>query len=178
LRSCPEFGSPSSLLERERGLLKISTSPSTEEPVQNHRFATELWVPRALALLRIVTGYLFLLHGSAKLLGFPHAAGSSTVPVMSLIGVAGLLELIGGALIVLGLFVRPVAFVLSGEMAIAYFTAHASAATVLFPLLNRGDAAVLYCFVFLFLAAAGGGAWSVDAMRRARAGPTLTTPAA
>ena len=142
----------------------------------NHRFPTEIWVPRALALLRIVTGYLFLLHGSAKLLGFPQAAGSSTVSVMSLIGVAGLLELIGGALIVLGLFVRPVAFVLSGEMAIAYFTAHASPTTVLFPLLNRGDAAVLYCFVFLFLAAAGGGAWSLDAMRRARAGPTLTTP--
>jgi len=133
--------------------------------VPNHRFATEIWVPRALALLRIVTGYLFLLHGSAKLLGFPQAAGSSTVSVMSLIGVAGLLELIGGALIVLGLFVRPVAFVLSGEMAIAYFTAHATQGNPLLPMLNQGEAAVLYCFIFLFLAAAGAGAWSLDGAR-------------
>jgi len=157
---------------RARRLPKNPASILTEETVPNRSFPTELWTPRALAVLRIVTGYLFLLHGSAKLLGFPHGAGSGTVSLMSLIGAAGLLELIGGALIVVGLWVRPTAFVLSGEMAVAYFAAHASPATVLFPLLNRGDAAVLYCFVFLFLAAAGGGAWGLDAVRRARAAPT------
>jgi len=140
--------------------------------VPDRNLSPELWTPRALAVLRIVTGYLFLLHGSAKLLGFPAGAGSATVSLMSLIGLAGLLELIGGALVVVGLFVRPTAFVLSGEMAVAYFAAHAAPANFLFPLLNRGDAAVLYCFVFLFLAAAGGGAWTLDAVRRTRAGPT------
>jgi putative oxidoreductase len=148
-----------------------------EEPVPNRNFSPELWAPRALAALRIVTGYLFLLHGSAKLLGFPAAAGSGHVSLMSMIGLAGLLELVGGALVVVGLFVRPTAFVLSGEMAVAYFAAHASPANFLFPLLNRGDTAVLYCFIFLFLAAAGGGAWTLDAMRRTRAGPTSAHPA-
>ena len=131
--------------------------------------ALEPWVPRALALLRIVAGYLLLQHGSAKLLGFPHVAMFDHLSVASLIGVAGILELVGGALLLIGLFVRPVAFVLSGEMAIAYIMAHASKGYLLLPMLNQGELAVLYCFVFLFLAAAGGGTWSLDAMRGAPA---------
>ena len=136
----------------------------------NHTEFFEVWTPRALAALRIVTGYLFLQHGTAKLLGYPHVAMFDTLAVFSLIGVAGILESIGGALLIVGLFVRPVAFVLSGEMAVAYFIAHATHGDVLFPMLNRGEAAVVYCFAFLFMATAGGGAWSVDSLRRSRAG--------
>lgn len=128
------------------------------------------WAPRALALLRIVSGYLFLLHGSAKLLGFPHVAMFDKLQLASLMGVAGVLELVGGVLLVIGLFTRPTAFVLSGQMAVAYFMAHASQGNALFPLLNGGEAAVLFCFIFLYLAAAGGGVWSVDAARRSSAG--------
>src|SRR5690242_13999920 len=136
--------------------------------MSNTRLSPDLWAPRAHALLRIVTGYLFLLHGSAKLLGFPHVPSFDHLSLASLIGVAGVLELVGGTLVFLGLFVRPVAFLLSGEMAVGYFMAHASKGNPLFPLLNQGDAAVLYCFIFLFLAAAGAGIWSVDSMRRGR----------
>jgi putative oxidoreductase len=124
--------------------------------------------PRAQAVLRIVAGYLFLLHGSSKLLHVPHVAYFDNLQLFSLIGLAGALELVGGALLIIGLFTRPVAFVLSGEMAVAYFMAHAKAGTVHLPLLNEGEAAVLFCFVFLFLAAAGAGAWSVDAWRAKR----------
>ena len=131
----------------------------------------EHWTPHALALLRIVAGYLFLQHGGAKLLGFPHVASFDHVSIASPIGIAGLLELVGGALLVIGLFVRPVAFVLSGEMAVAYFMAHASKGTPLIPMLNQGEGAVLYCFIFLFLAAAGGGLWSIDSARRGRSEP-------
>ena len=87
---------------------------------------------------------------------------------MSLLGLAGILELVGGALILVGLFVPPTAFVLAGEMGMAYFMEHASPGNALFPTLNQGEAAVLYCFVFLFLAAAGAGIWSIDAARRSR----------
>jgi putative oxidoreductase len=118
--------------------------------------------PRALALLRIVTGFLFLQHGSAKLLGIPHVEMFDQLQVMSLVGFAGVLELVGGALLVLGLWTRPVAFVLSGEMAVAYFMGHAPQGHVLSPMINQGEPAVLYCFIFLFLSAAGAGAWSVD----------------
>jgi putative oxidoreductase len=135
----------------------------------NGLHSIESWEPRALAVLRIVVGYLFLQHGSAKLLGFPHVATFDHVAIMSMIGVAGILELVGGALILVGLFVRPVAFVLSGEMAVAYFVGHAPHGNFLFPTLNQGEAAVLYCFVFLFLAVAGAGVWSIDAVRRGRA---------
>jgi putative oxidoreductase len=126
------------------------------------------WTPRALAVLRIVTGYCFLLHGTAKLLGVPHVAMFDNLQLMSLIGVAGILELVGGVLILIGAFTRPVAFVLSGQMAVAYFIGHATKGGVLTPLLNQGDAAVLYCFIFLYLVAAGAGPWSVDAARGAR----------
>jgi putative oxidoreductase len=121
------------------------------------------WTPRAQGVLRIVTAYLFLVHGSAKLLGVPHVAAYDNLRLFSLAGLAGILELVGGALLLIGLFTRPVAFILCGEMAFAYFIGHSNQGYVLVPLLNRGELAVLYCFVFLFFALAGAGAWSVDA---------------
>lgn len=120
------------------------------------------WAPRMLSVLRIMTGLLFLEHGTQKLLGFP--AGANAAPAMlSLSWFSGLLELVGGVFIVLGLFTRPVAFLLAGEMAVAYFMAHAPRG--FFPVNNGGDAAILYCFVFLYLMVAGAGPWSVDAKR-------------
>jgi putative oxidoreductase len=127
-------------------------------------FAT--WRPRALAVLRIVTAYLFITHGTAKLFGLPHQAMFDGLKLFSLPGVAGILEVAGGALLLIGLFVRPVAFILCGMMAVAYFMAHANQGNVLVPMLNKGELAVLYCFVFLYFSAAGAGAWSVDALRR------------
>src|SRR6188472_2880704 len=115
------------------------------------------WTSRALSVLRIVTGLLFLEHGTGKLLGFPpteHAA----LTLFSLIGVQGLLELVGGFLILIGLFTRPVAFILAGDMAVAYFMAHAPKS--FFPTINGGQLAILFCFVFLFFVFAGGGVWS------------------
>jgi len=123
---------------------------------------TVIWAPRVHAILRIVTAYLFLLHGSAKLLHVPHIAHFDNLQIMSLAGVAGVLEIVGGIMLIVGVFTQPVAFILSGEMAVAYFMAHASADTVLLPLVNHGESAVLFCFIFLFLAAAGGGDWSID----------------
>lgn len=122
-------------------------------------------VQRALAVLRIVSAYLLLQHGTAKLFGVPHVAMFDDLALLSLPGIAGILEVVGGVLLLLGLFTRPVAFVLSGLMAFAYFIGHASQGQVLSPMLNGGEAAVLYCFVFLFMAAAGGGSWSLDARR-------------
>ena len=123
------------------------------------------WTPRAQAVLRIVTAYLFLMHGTAKHFAMPHVASFDNLRVFSLIGFAGVLELVGGVLLLIGLFTRPVAFILCGEMAFAYFIGHAKQGFVLVPMLNRGELAVLYCFVFLFFALAGAGAWSVDAVR-------------
>jgi putative oxidoreductase len=117
------------------------------------------WTPRLLSVLRIVAAFLFMAHGTQKWLAFPVPRPTPTV-LWSLSGAAGLLELIGGALLLVGLFTRPVAFVLSGLMAFAYFIAHAPAD--FWPIVNRGELAVLYCFVFLYFAAAGGGPWSVD----------------
>jgi putative oxidoreductase len=121
----------------------------------------ESWRPRVLGVLRIVTAYLFVTHGSAKLFGVPHQAMFDGLQLVSLIGLAGVLELFGGALLLIGLFTRPVAFVLCGFMAVAYFMAHASQGHVLVPLLNQGELAVLYCFVFLYFVFAGAGAWSL-----------------
>lgn len=123
----------------------------------------DTWSPRLLAVLRIVTGLLFLEHGTAKLLGLPHVAMFDGLQLLSLMGLAGVLELSGGLLIVLGLFTRPVAFILSGQMAVAYFMAHAPQAFL--PLVNQGELAVLYCFVFLYLFIAGPGAFSIDSAR-------------
>jgi putative oxidoreductase len=120
------------------------------------------WTPRLLSVLRIIVGFLFVWHGTQKLFGFPPPAQAPTGPMPPLMLVAGILEFGGGLLLLLGLFTRPVAFLLSGLMAVAYFMAHAPQGFL--PLQNRGELAVLYCFVFLFFAAAGGGPWSVDAM--------------
>jgi putative oxidoreductase len=123
------------------------------------------WTSRTLSLMRIVVGYLFIMHGTAKFFGFPQAF-PRPVELFTLIGFAGALELVGGALIIIGLFTRPVAFILSGEMAFAYFMGHAfTKGSPIYPMTNGGELAVVYCFVFLFLAAAGAGAWSVDALR-------------
>jgi putative oxidoreductase len=119
------------------------------------------WAPRMLSILRIVVGALYLQHGSAKLLHVPHIATVDNVQLMSLIGLAGVLEIVGGFLLLIGLFTRPVAFVLSGEMAFAYFIAHAPRGGL--PILNGGELAVVYCFVFLYFAVAGGGPWRVSA---------------
>ena len=124
------------------------------------------WSPRLLSVLRIVTAFLFIQHGSMKLLGFPPSEAFAGLKLISLIGFAGVLELFGGLLVLFGLFTRPVAFILSGEMAFAYFMAHAPHG--FFPILNHGELAVLYCFVFLYLAVAGGGVWSVDQIRGRR----------
>lgn len=120
--------------------------------------------PWMLGVLRIVTGLIFLAHGSSKLLGFPPPGEgmTSNPPLMSLMGIGGILELVGGALIVLGLFTRPVAFILAGEMAVAYWMFHAPQGP--YPLSNGGDAAILYCFVFLYLVFAGPGRPALDEM--------------
>lgn len=123
-------------------------------------FAT-VWAPRLLSVLRIVAALIFMAHGTQKILGFPSGFSPEA---FSLPWIAGVLELFGGALLVFGLFVRPVAFVLSGLMAVAYWMAHAPKS--FFPVLNGGDAAILYCFVFLYLVAAGGGVWSLDNLVR------------
>ena len=122
-----------------------------------------VWAPRLLSVLRIVAALIFMAHGTQKILGFP-ASGSELPGAFSLPWIAGMLELFGGALLVVGLFTRPVAFVLSGLMACAYWMAHAPRSP--YPVLNGGDAAILYCFVFLFMVAAGGGVWSFDNMLR------------
>jgi putative oxidoreductase len=125
------------------------------------------WEPRVLSILRIVTGLLYMQHGLNKLFDFPPMPAHHPYVLFSLVpGLAGLLEVIGGGLIVLGLITRPVALILSGEMAFAYFMAHAPHS--FFPLVNRGEVAVLYCFVFLYMAVAGGGSWSLDRLRGAR----------
>jgi putative oxidoreductase len=121
------------------------------------------WSPQALSVLRIMAGLVILQFGTAKVLGFPAVPMFAGVKLFSVIGLAGTLELIGGVLLVLGLFTRPVAFILSGEMAAAYFIAHFSKSFI--PLLNGGNEAVIYCFVFLYFFFAGGGPWSVDAVR-------------
>ena len=121
-----------------------------------------LWAPRALSILRIVAGLIFMEHGTQKFLAFP--MGEHAGPeAMSLGWIAGIIELVGGALIALGLFTRPAAFIASGTMAVAYWYAHAPQNP--FPVNNGGDAAILYWFVFLYLVFAGPGPWSVDAKR-------------
>ena len=124
------------------------------------------WSPQALAALRIMTALLFMAHGTMKLFGFPSADDPMSVQLFSLMGFAGILEAFGGLLLLIGLFTRPVAFVLAGMMAAAYFMAHAPQS--FYPVLNGGDAAILFCFVFLYLVFAGPGAWSVDGMRHER----------
>jgi len=129
------------------------------------------WAPHLRSVLRIVAAFLFMQVGTAKLFAFPGAImpDGGTAPVASLAGVAGVLETFGGALLLVGLFTRPVAFLLSGEMAVAYFYAHAPQG--FWPVLNQGAPAALYAFLFLYLSAAGAGPWSVDALRRGGGDP-------
>ena len=118
------------------------------------------WTPRMLSILRLITGFLFMAHGTQKLFSYPlpsHTPGTFML-------FTGALEFGGGLLILFGLFTRPAAFILSGQMAVAYFTVHT--AQGFFPMVNKGEPAVLFCFVFLFLAVAGGGAWSFDNLLR------------
>ena len=119
--------------------------------------------PRMRAVLRIVAALIFLEHGTQKLFGFPAPPATGLPAMFSLYWFAAVLELVGGLLLVLGLFTRPVAFVLAGEMAFAYWMSHAPRS--FFPALNGGDAAILYCFVFLYFVAAGPGAWAIDIAR-------------
>jgi putative oxidoreductase len=124
------------------------------------------WRPHLLSVLRIMSGLLVLQHGTAKILKFPLVPNMANVPLTSPGGIAGIIELVFGILLVIGLFTRPSAFILSGMTAVAYFLAHAG--RNFFPILNGGELAALYSFVFLYLAAAGGGPWSADAMVRRR----------
>ncbi len=124
----------------------------------------DTWAPRALAVLRIIAGLLFIEHGTQKLFAFPAAPPFPLPGVLSLLWIGAILELVGGLLVVLGLFARPAAFIIAGEMAVAYFLFHAPKS--FFPVINGGEGAILFCFVFLYIAAAGPGAWSLDRMIR------------
>jgi putative oxidoreductase len=124
----------------------------------------KLWTPRILGILRIITGFLFLQHGMAKLFGIPHIAMFDGLHLFSLLGLAGILELVGGSLVLIGLFTSQTAFILSGEMAFAYFMAHAPHGFL--PILNQGELAVMFCFVFLYFSVAGAGSFSIDGMRK------------
>jgi len=119
----------------------------------------ERWSPYMRSILRIMVGLLFLEHGLAKLIGFPPPPNPMP-PLFSLYGIQGIIEVVGGVLLALGALTRPVAFILAGDMAVAYFMAHAPKS--FFPLLSGGDAAILYCFIFLYIFFAGAGPWSVD----------------
>jgi putative oxidoreductase len=135
--------------------------------IQTDEFS-ERWAPYAIGLLRIVTALLFIEHGTAKLLGFPETP-MAYPPMWSLGWIAGWLEIVGGALLLVGLWTRWVAFLLAGEMAVAYWYAHAPQST--FPIINQGEAAILFCFIFLLLAVVGAGEWSFDKMRAAKRSP-------
>lgn len=132
------------------------SQPSTQSTLQ-------AYAPTILSLVRIVAGLIFLAHGTQKLFGFPALSPDREIAVFSLMWFGGILEAFGGLLIVIGLFTRPVAFILSGQMAVAYFMFHAPKS--FFPALNGGDAAILYCFLFLYLVFAGPGSISVDSAR-------------
>jgi putative oxidoreductase len=121
------------------------------------------WSPVLLSILRIVVAFLFMEHGAQKLFGVP-GIGDHKVELVSLMGFAGVLEFFGGGLLLIGLFTRPIAFILAGEMAFAYFMVHAPQS--MWPAINQGDAAVLYCFTMLYLSSAGGGPWSLDSKLR------------
>jgi putative oxidoreductase len=120
--------------------------------------------PQLLAALRIVAGVLFLAHGLVKVAGFPEGAQPGLQPLLSLFGIGGVIEIVTGALIALGLFTRPAAFVASGQMAVAYWMFHAPSSP--FPVVNGGDAAILYAFIFLYLVAAGPGAFALERLFR------------
>ena len=135
------------------------------------------WSPQLLSLLRIVTAFLFIQFGTAKLFVFPGpiAPGAGPMPLGSLYGIAGLIETVGGSFLLLGLLTRPVAFIVAGEMAVAYFHSHAP--NGFWPLLNGGHGAVLFCFVWLYFSAAGPGAWGLDVVLGRTRGARAASPA-
>lgn len=143
---------------------RLNPAPAAAHPTKGTPILTSLesrlsaYSPQFLSILRIITALLFISHGTAKLFGFPDAGMNP--PLFSLFGFAAVLEVVGGLLLVIGLFTRPVAFILAGEMAVAYFMAHAPQS--FFPMINQGESAIFFCFVFLYLVFAGPGAWSVD----------------
>lgn len=143
-----------------------SAASNTQPVAEQAPSALHRWAPRLLSVLRVVTGFLFMAHGTQKMFGFPSTEPPPPFDLGSLTGVAGLLETTGGALLLFGLLTRPVAFVLSGEMAVAYFLRHAP--RDFWPALNGGELAVLYCFLFVFFSVAGPGPWSLDALLRSR----------
>ena len=120
------------------------------------------WSPRVLIIVRMVVALLFIEHGAQKVFGFPAGPGAGPYPFMTLPGIAGLFELVGGTFLFLGLCTRLMAFIMSGEMAVAYFMAHASQSP--FPVINQGEPAILFCFMFLYYVFAGAGSWSLDAL--------------
>lgn len=126
---------------------------------------TAKWTPRVLAILRIVTALLFVEHATMKFFQFPAPVPGVSYPLPAILLVAGGIELVTGALMTVGLFTRVAAFIASGQMAVAYFMAHAPQG--FFPALNMGEPAILFCFIYLYLAFAGGGAWALDNIRRA-----------
>jgi putative oxidoreductase len=131
------------------------------------------WEPRMLSILRIIVGLLYMEHGLAKILDFPHQPTHAAYAPLTLSpGLQGLLELVGGLLLALGLFTRTVGFILAGNMAVAYFMVHAPRG--FFPLLNGGELAIVYCFVFLYFWVAGGGEWSLDRFRLSAAAPAAS----
>ena len=122
------------------------------------------WAHRLLSVLRIISAFLLMQHGCQKLFGFPDTQHVAAIHLFSLLGLAAVLELFGGFLLLIGLFTRPIAFILSGLMAFAYFMAHAPRG--FWPMMNNGELAVILCFVFFYLSAAGGGSWSIDRLMR------------
>ena len=132
--------------------------------MQNHKLTSlfELWEPRFFCILRILAGLLFFEHGTSKIFHIPYIPMLASIKITSLIGISGILELVGGGLLALGFFTRPAALIISGEMAVAYFMAHASKS--FFPVINQGELAIIYCFLFLYFAVAGGGPLSLDAV--------------
>lgn len=134
--------------------------------MNNGRLGLQRWSPQMRSVLRIVAGLLFLQHGSAKLLHAPAQEMFANLQLMSLLGVQGVIELVGGGLLTLGLLSRPVAFILAGDMAVAFYIAHFPKGWL--PIVNGGDLAVLFCFSFLYLWVAGPGPWSLDALLRGR----------
>jgi putative oxidoreductase len=135
-----------------------------QEKAMNGSTVPNVWAPRILSVVRIITAFMLMQHGAQKLFGFPPSAHPMPHPLPPLMLVAGILEFFGGLLVLLGLFTRPAAFVLAGEMAVAFFMAHLPRG--FWTVNNMGEPAVLNCFIFLYLAVAGGGVWSIDHLRR------------
>jgi putative oxidoreductase len=140
----------------------VELIPSQEHPSMPGPIPAR-WSGYLLSLLRIVAAFLFIAHGTQKLFAWPIDEPRDAAQLLSLMGLAGVLETFGGTLLLLGWLTRPVAFLLAGEMAVAYFMSHFPRG--FWPILNRGELPVLYCFLFLYLAAIGGGPWSIDAVR-------------